>query len=145
MEELLYASTLTKDANVQMGIYKSFVSLYPQDWRGYNNIAYLQLKQGNINEASSNLEKANTLSSNNGIILNNLGVILHGKRTIKQQNLIMNLLNRLGKTQHINMGILNIVSGDYSTAISNMSSKNCAYNLALAQLLTKILKSIIYS
>jgi len=137
MEELLYASTLTKDVNTQMAIYKSFVALYPQDWRGYNNVAYLQLKQGNITEASSNLEKANTLSSNNGIVLNNLGVIAAWKKDYKTAKSYYESAQQAGQNTSYNMGILSIVSGDYATAISNMSSKNCAYNLALAQLLNK--------
>ncbi|MGE5449043.1 MAG: hypothetical protein ACM3PR_11810, partial [Bacteroidales bacterium] len=39
--ELLYAATLTQDLNKKLAIYNSFMKVYPQDWRGYNNAGFV--------------------------------------------------------------------------------------------------------
>ncbi|MCL2413059.1 MAG: hypothetical protein FWC98_02865 [Bacteroidales bacterium] len=43
VEELLFAATLTPDRAVQMQIFVSATQIFPNDWRGFNNIAMLQI------------------------------------------------------------------------------------------------------
>jgi hypothetical protein len=43
--ELLYAATLFEDLAEQLGIYNSFIKIYPNDWRGPNNAGYVLTKQ----------------------------------------------------------------------------------------------------
>ncbi|MDP4267862.1 MAG: hypothetical protein Q8880_10575 [Bacteroidota bacterium] len=141
VEELLYASSLTKDENIKLKIYKSATTVFPQDWRGYNNVALIDIKQGNVTEAASYLDKANTLAPNTGIVLNNLGVLAAWKKDYETAKSYYESAQQKGVNTSFNMGILSIVSGDYKNAINQMSSKNCSANLGLAYLLSNDLKN----
>ncbi len=41
IEELLYAATLNNDINGKMSIYTNAARIYPNDWRGHNNMGYV--------------------------------------------------------------------------------------------------------
>ncbi len=135
-KELLYAATLTKDLNTQLKIYKAATTVYPQDWKGYNNAAAVAMKLGNANEASSLLEKANSLQPNNSSILNNLGVVSLMKRDFKAAKSYFESAQKSGASEGYNLGILMIKEGNYNAALSSFGSKKCDYNVALASLLS---------
>jgi tetratricopeptide (TPR) repeat protein len=134
-KELLYAASLTKDLNTQLKIYKSATTVYPQDWKGYNNAAYTDIALGNVNEASSLLEKANTLSPNNATIINNLGVVSLMKKDYKAAKSYFETAQKLGVNQNYNLAVIMIKEGNYSGAVSSFGKTNCDYNVALATLL----------
>ncbi|MFA6923923.1 MAG: hypothetical protein WC223_06680 [Bacteroidales bacterium] len=137
LEELLYAATLTNDANIKLKIYKSATTVYPQDWRGYNNAAYIDIKSNNLDEATTLLEKANTLSPNNGMVLNNQGVIAAMKKDYDNAKTLFETAQQNGQNAGYNIGIINLRKGDYAGALASFSGITCNYNLALAQLLSK--------
>lgn len=128
--ELLYAATLTEDKNMKLNIYKSATTVYPEDWRGYNNAGWILLLMGNAEEAGTFLEKANTLLPNNKIVLNNLGVVASWKGNYDEALTYFEQANA-----NYNSGIIYIRKGQYSEALSKMSSTSCKYNLGLAQIL----------
>ncbi len=134
-KELLYAATLTKDLNTKLKIYKAATTVYPKDWIGYNNAAYISILNGNANEASSMLEKANTLSPNNSAIINNLGVVSLMKKDFKAAKSYFGTAQQLGANQNYNNGVIMIKEGNYSGAVSSFGNTNCDYNVALANLL----------
>ncbi|MFW6249426.1 MAG: hypothetical protein ACOC4J_06635, partial [Bacteroidota bacterium] len=76
VKELLYAATMVDESNMQkkLEIYNNAKRLFPQDYRGFNNAAYVNLAMGNKEDAAQDLEKANQLAPNNGHVQNNLGV-----------------------------------------------------------------------
>ena len=135
-KELLYAATLTKDLNTQHKIYKAATTVYPQDWKGYNNAASVDIKLGNANEASSLLEKANSLLPNNASITNNLGVVSLMKKDYKTAKSYFESAQKLGASEGYNLGIIMIKEGNYNAALSSFGSKKCDYNVALALLLS---------
>lgn len=135
VKELLYAATLTKDANIQLKIYKSATNIYPKDWRGFNNAAALNLQMGNIDEAANLLDKANALNPNNGQILNNLGVVMAGKKDFVAAKKFYESAAAQGINVTYNKGVLLILDGNYSGAINAFAGKTCDYNLALATLM----------
>jgi Flp pilus assembly protein TadD/outer membrane protein OmpA-like peptidoglycan-associated protein len=135
-KELLYSASLTKDINTQMKIFKSMTTIYPQDWKGYANVAYVDLVQGNLDEAATYLDKANTISPNNPIVLNNMGVLAAKNLDYKKANEYYKAAQDLGVNVDYNKAILAIPAGDYKGAASTMSNKKCNYNLALATLLS---------
>lgn len=137
LEELLYAATLTNDVNVKLKIYKSATTVFPQDWRGYNNAAYIDIKSNNLDEATSLLEKANTLSPNNGMVLNNQGAIAAMKKDYDNAKTLFETAQQNGQNASYNIGIINLRKGDYAAALASFSGVTCNYNLALAQLLSK--------
>lgn len=134
-KELLYSATLTNNLKTQLNIYKSATRIYPNDWRGYNNAAYAELKLGNVEDASSYLEKAKSIDPANGIILNNLGVMAALNRNYDQAEGYFKKSQDLGISQDYNMGVLMIPKGEYNKSIELMRGKTCDYNLALAQVM----------
>ena len=136
-DELLYAATLTNDLNTKLKIYKSHSTIYAQDWRGYNNAGYVDLKLGNVDEAQQLLEKANSISPNNGTVLNNLGVCASWKKDYDAAKGFYEQAQAKGQDVNYNLGIIAIRKGDYPTAIQLFQGKTCRYNVALVQLLSK--------
>ncbi|MEI6695165.1 MAG: hypothetical protein WCO13_03765 [Bacteroidota bacterium] len=135
-KELLYAATLTKDLNTQLKIYKAATTVYPKDWKGYNNAAYVSIALGNANEASSYLEKANTLVPNNAAVINNLGVVSLMKKDYKAAKAYFETAQKLGVNQNYNLGVIMIKEGNYAGAMNSFGKTSCDYNVALAALLS---------
>ncbi|MBI9037587.1 MAG: hypothetical protein JEY97_05580 [Bacteroidales bacterium] len=135
INELLYSATLTDNLKTKLKIYKSAISIYPKCWRAYNNAAAIDIKLGNLDEATGYLNKAKKIKSNNGLIENNLGVVAckNGEYTLAEKH--FNDAKKLGENENYNLGILSITKGDYDKALSLFSKEKCDYNLALAQLL----------
>ena len=52
VEELLYTATLTDDVNKQAKVYKTVTEVYPEDYRGWNNLGVCQYKMGDYNAAA---------------------------------------------------------------------------------------------
>ncbi len=136
LDELLYAATLTQDLTTQLKIYKSATTIYPTDWKAYNNAAYVLLKQSKPEEAITYLEKANTLQSNNKLINNNMGAGMLMKKDFKNAKSYFETAQQQGATEGYNLGIIMIKDGNYAGALSSFGSKSCNYNVALAQLLS---------
>jgi hypothetical protein len=135
VEELLYSATLTKDSRVQLAIYKAAMAQNRDDWRAFNNGAVIELNNGNVNQASTYLNTANTLAPNNAIVLNNLGVVEAKKGNAKASLALFAKAKGLGANENYNANINLIAQGKYPEAVSALSVKKCNHNLGLAQLL----------
>jgi outer membrane protein OmpA-like peptidoglycan-associated protein len=136
LKELVYAADLTKDISTKLEIYKTVVKLYPSDWKGYANLGWAELELGNLEAAGNNLDKANTLSPNNPIVLNNLGALAAKKGDFAAAKTFFSQAKGKGVNVDYNSGILHILDGDYKGALSSFGDKKCNYNVALAQLLS---------
>jgi Flp pilus assembly protein TadD len=134
LNELLYSATLTDNLQAQLKIYETAIELHPKCWRAHNNAAAINLKLGNIEKASSLLEKANSIKANNPIVANNLGVIAAWGKDYYAAEQYYNTAKNGGVNVDYNMGVINMIKGNYPIAVDNFSSKDCDYNLALAQL-----------
>jgi hypothetical protein len=136
LDELLYSSTLTKDANTQFAIYKALMKQNQGDWRAFNNAATVELKNGNVNQAASYLNTANSLSPNNVIILNNLGAVEAKRGNAEAAYDLFKKAQGLGANEVYNEGIPNITKANYNAAVTALNNKKCNHNLGLAQLLS---------
>jgi Flp pilus assembly protein TadD len=134
--ELLYAATLTDNEDVKLNIYNSAVSLFPNNYKGYNNAAAIELRRGNIDKASELLEKANELGSGKPEVLNNMGVLASKKKEFGKAETHYADARRLGAEVDYNLGIIMITKGDYARALTYFGNETCRHNLALAQLLS---------
>lgn len=134
-KELLYSASLTSDVNTQMKIYKSLTQQFPSDWKGFNNVAYVDLKQGNLDEAKEYINKANTLSPNNPIVLNNMGALASKNLDFPAAKGYYKAATDLGVNTDYNNGIITITEGDYKKALGLMSAKTCNQNVGLAEIL----------
>jgi tetratricopeptide (TPR) repeat protein len=134
VEELLYAATLSNDMNQKLSIYKTAAKQYPDDWRCPNDIGYIELMQNNLTDAKMQFEKADQLSPNNAIVQNNLGVIAHLNGNRNEAMQYFKKATGAGSEVAYNMGLIDIQTGNYSDAVSNMGSFH-TFNMALAKLL----------
>lgn len=134
VEEILYAATLTNDMNEQLDIYKTAERVHPGDWRGPNNVGYILIMQNKVNDAEASFKKAESLSKDNAIIKNNLGVCARLRGNASGAMAMYNDAGGAGSEVNYNKGIIQIMKGDYSSAVSNMSGAN-TYNAALAKCL----------
>ncbi|MFC2151329.1 tetratricopeptide repeat protein [Bacteroidota bacterium] len=134
IEELLYAGKLAEGLEVKAGIFKAATVKYEGCFRAFNNLAYVNILQGNLTDAKAALEKANELKEGDAIITNNLGVIalMEGdKETAKTH--FLNATDA-GNAVDYNLGIINIMEGEYEAAV-NYFQNHKSFNTALAMLL----------
>lgn len=134
-KELLYAGSLQQTPSEQLEVYEKMIEMYPDDWKGYNNAAYILLSKDQIDQAEEYLEEAKELSNNNPIILNNLGVVESKKENYKQAKVIYLTAEKHGADIDYNHGIIMIDEGKYEDALSLFGGKDCNHNVALAQYL----------
>ena len=135
IEELLYGSTLTKDLNRKLKFYQTAANQYSNDWRGFNNMGYVYVLQGNLNEAKVNFEKAKSINPGNNIVINNLGVIALSEGDFVKAEEYFKSASGAGNEVNYNLGICALKKGDYQTAVSKFGSY-CSFNAALAKLLS---------
>jgi Tfp pilus assembly protein PilF/outer membrane protein OmpA-like peptidoglycan-associated protein len=136
IEELLYAATLTDDWNTQYAIYKAAVQNYSQSWEANNNAGVVALKMGKADEAMNFFNKANQLKANNGMVMNNLGVVYaYNDNWSEAETHFMNA-NKMGVDNNYNLALIDMHKGGYKTAITKFGNTKCNYNLALAQVLS---------
>jgi Tfp pilus assembly protein PilF len=118
-------------------IYNSAIKLFPEDYKAYNDLACVKAYEGNKDEAKTLLDKANSLSPNNGVVLNNIGVFALMNKDYEAAKQAFEASEKAGFSQAYNNGVLDLKKGDYAAAASKMSGTKCDYNLALNQLLSK--------
>ena len=135
VEELLYAATLTNDANAKEDIYKTTTEVYPSDARAYNNIASMEYAKGNLNAAKAYIEQAQKVSGKLPEAAANLGLIALVNGDIQSAE------NHIGQATGANglaevLGNLNLAKGNYAQAEQDFKDiySNSA---ALAQILNK--------
>jgi Flp pilus assembly protein TadD len=104
---------------------------YPDDWRGHNNVAYVYLQDAKTADAMPHLDRANQLSPNNKIVLNNYGVAHAMMKDYVKAEDYYKQAKDAGVNEDVNMGLLNLRQGRYTEAIDMMKDK-CEFNVALA-------------
>jgi Flp pilus assembly protein TadD len=133
VEELLYAATLTEDMNEKLRIYQETERVHPGDWRGPNNVGYIYMMQGKMNDAEAKFNKAYEIEAD-PVVANNMGVIARLQGDREQAMEYFNEGSSAGPEVGYNKGLVQIQEGEYASAISNMGSMN-TFNLALAKVL----------
>ncbi len=134
-EELLYAATLTEDMDEKANIYRSYSKLHAEDWRGPNNVGYVLMMQNKMDDAKAEFDKANTLSPNNPVVNNNLGVYERASGNNEKAMELYNAATGAGPEVGNNKGYLYLKMGDYTEAVSNYGSVK-SFNAALATTLS---------
>lgn len=139
-KELLYAATLTEDLATKTRIYQNATTRFPNDWRGFNNLAVVSMWNNQLGEAESSISKANQLEPNNGIILNNQGALESKKTNYNEAAEIYQKAKSLGINVDYNLGITHLAKSRYDQALSLMGNRKCNTNVALAQIMTNRLE-----
>ena len=128
IKELLYSASLTDDNNSKIVIFNTASEIH-NDWRGYNNVAYLLLNSGDINEAKKYLAKAEKLNTQSTNIQNNKAVI-----AVWEGN--FSLAKKLygNSTTQKNKALLDLRTANYKKASRFFKNKK-SHNAALAKIL----------
>ncbi len=135
VEELLYAGTLTNDNNRKMKIYSEVVRLYPNDFRGYNNLGKAQYINKDYNNALANFNKAAKLAPKSAEVNMNQGLLSLVNKDYSAANRSFSNaagLEELGDA----LGVYYLTQGDNAAAVKAFG-KSKTNNAALAQILTK--------
>lgn len=136
VEELLYAATLTNDANEKMAIYKKAVELFPNDYRGYNNMGMLYFKQGSIAEARRSYTQALKIAANNPDVNYNAGVAAMADNDLKMAEQYLGKAAGTEGNLNAAMGTLYTMKGDYAAAKKAYGTKP-SNNAAVQQILNE--------
>ncbi|NPA44101.1 MAG: tetratricopeptide repeat protein [Chlorobi bacterium] len=134
-EELLYAASISDDATKE-DAYKTYTEKYPTDWKGWNNLACVQAKQGKLSDAKANFEKVLATNENAHAALNNLGVIALANGDLDAAWDYFERAENAGcKSPNLsyNKGVISIKRANYSDAVDYF--KVDSFNKALAQTL----------
>ena len=134
-EELLYAATLTEDANQQEKIYKTATEIYPADARAFNNLATLAYAEGDLAKAEQWIEKAQKVSANLPEANANLGMIaLRNGNITAAETFIAKATGANGLNEVL--GNLHLAQGNYAQAEQDFDNVY-SNSAALAQILNK--------
>lgn len=134
-EELLYASTLTDNDADKEKIYQYVTVNFPQDYRGWNNMATTYYQRGDYNSAKQALDRAALVSPDAAEVNVNKALfsMMDGNTQAAKE--------LLGKSSGANnleaaMGLLYLMEGDYNQAADAFGDTK-SNNAALAQILTR--------
>ena len=135
VDELLYAATLTDDNNRKAQIYEQATRIYPNDFRGFNNLGKAQFINKDYASAIANLNKAARLAPNSSEVAMNQGLVQLVNKDFNGANRSFSNaagLEGLGDA----LGVYYLTQGDNAAAVKafGLSKSN---NAALAQILTK--------
>ncbi|WP_300700641.1 tetratricopeptide repeat protein [Bacteroides sp.] len=134
VEELLYAATLTTDPAKQEVIYTKATQIYPNDFRGYNNLGKLAYQAGNLDKAESYFKKATSIKDAPEANMN-LGLIAltKGDRAAAES-----YMSKASGSKELNeaLGNLYVAQGQYDKAATAFGDTK-TNSAALAQILAK--------
>ena len=127
--ELIYAASLFEELDDQLKVYRSFMNVYPNDWRGPNNVGYVLVKQGEYNEAKPLFEKAESLKNDEPVVKNNLAAIELRDGNVSEAETLLGAASGAGEEVNYNLGIVKIKQANYDQAVryfSNFQDPNSA-------------------
>ncbi len=133
LEEMLYAPTLTKDANEQLTFYKAALAAYPKCIRAANNVGYTYMALGKTDEAIAAFEAARVLQ-NNDVVKNNLGFGSLVKGDLVKAEEYFNSMTAATTESKWGLGVIAITKGEYDKAVNLFGTEPCV-NAALAMIL----------
>lgn len=136
IEELIYAANVLATTDAQKeAINKKAIALYPNDYRAYNNLAVLAMKQGNQDAAKNYIQQASAKSASAPEPNINLGTIAIQNGDFKAaENYIAK--GASAKNADEALGNLYVAQGKYNQAAAKLS-KSASNSAALAQILSQ--------
>jgi len=130
LEELLYTATLFEDNDTKLAVYTKAAEVAPKCIRAHNNKGVILFEMGETDEAAAAFDAAKALKDHDNIN-NNLGAIALKKDDIATAKEDFTASLGAGEKVNYNLGIVNVIEGDYESAINYFGNKP-SYNLALA-------------
>jgi tetratricopeptide (TPR) repeat protein len=137
--ELMQLGHLMSKPEDKIKVYSLYTSLYPNDWKGHNDLAMAYLKMGDSKKALPSLNKAASLTSDveeKALVNNNLGVAYAIEKDYTKSVEFYSNAAKAGVSQDQNMALLKMRQGDFEGAVTSIKNK-CSINSALAYTMTK--------
>ncbi|MDR2361528.1 MAG: hypothetical protein LBD91_02245 [Prevotellaceae bacterium] len=130
VEALLYAATLVPDNASKITVYGKAAQKF-NNWRAYNNLAYVYLAEGRTSDAKTALAK---ITTENDIVNTNNGIVaLREGRIQDAERLLISIATPQARE---NMGAIAIIKGSYTDAVTKLANTG-SFNEALAGVLVK--------
>ena len=136
VDELLYAATLTQDADEKMALYTKATELFPQDYRAYNNIGMLYFSQGQVSEARRSFAKALQMAPADPDVNYNAGIAAMAENDLVQAEQYLGKAAGTKGDLKAAMGTLYTMKGDYNSAKTAYGSE-ATNNAAVQQILNE--------
>lgn len=135
VEELLYAATLTNDANEKKDIYTTTTKQYPEDYRAYNNLASLAYQDGDLAAAKNYLAQAAAKKGDVAEVNANRAFVAMAEGNYDEAQ---NYLSKATAAKNYNelLGNLQVAQGNYAQAAQSLQGVK-TNSAALAQILNK--------
>jgi len=133
LEEMLYAVSLTEDAEMQIKYYEMAAEKAPKCFRAVNGIGYTLMKMGKIEESEKAFTKAQELKDGD-YVKNNLGFVALVQGDIEKAQGYFTSIEKLTDESNFGLGTINLINGNYSDAVNYFGTKP-SFNSALAKLL----------
>ncbi|HPL93911.1 MAG TPA: tetratricopeptide repeat protein, partial [Paludibacteraceae bacterium] len=134
LEELLYGASIATSASEKAYITGQAISLFPEDWRAYNNLATLKFADGNVDEAKALLATAVAKGGDQPQVNFNLGLVELTAKNYKKAQEYFGKSAGVGEALAEAQGVAYIQSGEYNKAVTAFGNST-SNNAALANLL----------
>lgn len=135
IDELLYVATLTDDNTRKQQIYQKATELFPNDYRGYNNLGLTQYVKGDYDSARSNFNTASRLNPASKEVEMNQGLISLLDGQYSKANEQIGAAAGVPETADA-LGVFYLTQGEVAKA-NNAFGDAKTNNAALAQILAK--------
>jgi len=133
LEAMLYAATLTEDAEKQLKYYEMASEKAPKCFRAVNGMGYTLMKMGKVEESEKAFIKAQELKDGD-YVKNNLGFVALVQGDLEKAEGYFTSMEKLTDESNFGLGVINIINGNYSDAVNYFGTKP-SFNSALAKLL----------
>ena len=134
-DELLYAATLTDNLGRKKAIYQTAVKLFPNDFRGYNNLGCIQFEEGDYAAAKASFAQAEKRSPRAAEVQMNEGLLDMLNNDYTAANRCFGNAGGLPELGDA-LGVYHLKTGDAAAAVKAFGASK-TNNAALAQILTK--------
>ena len=133
LEAILFAATLTEDAEKQLKYYEMASKKAPKCFRAVNGMGYTLMKMGKVEESEKAFTKAQELKDGD-YVKNNLGFVALVQGDLEKAEGYFTSMEKLTDESNFGLGVINIINGNYSDAV-NYFGTTPSFNSALAKLL----------
>jgi Tfp pilus assembly protein PilF len=106
-EELLYTASLTDVPEEKLAIYNIAFVHVDRDWRAFNNAAVSAIQSSDLSTANLYLYQASLLSSDNGQIKNNMGILACYENKLDKAKGFFVAASKLGYDAQYNLQLVN--------------------------------------
>lgn len=135
VEELLYAATLTENANEQKAIFQKTTQVYPNDYRAFNNLGELAYRSGDLAQAKNYLAQAARIKKDAPEVNVNMGLIALKEGDVQAAEGYLAKGNGASTLDEA-LGNLYIAKGNYAQAEKAFAASK-TNSAALAQILNR--------